>query len=215
MCILEVAWREGTPTSAKGPQIDTQQCRMEKTAALLRCLPAACPLQGLLWLPLCPRHDLATRSPCPLPATLLKLHCPPLKTAPKLTDLAVQPRGHLPPPHLLTVLAPPPQTGPAFPEGAPAEAPSTGNSSGNDAALLTPSHLLHLPTKRAPFHMPEGGRQLASSAKSRPDSFAGIQVKAKPVAEPTPPEAHQGNRKKETKKRPKTPSRVLCGSHGA
>ena len=32
MCILEAAWQEGIHTSVKEPQIDTQHCRMEKTA---------------------------------------------------------------------------------------------------------------------------------------------------------------------------------------
>ena len=32
MCILEVAWQEGIRTSVKEPQIDTQRCKMGKTA---------------------------------------------------------------------------------------------------------------------------------------------------------------------------------------
>lgn len=53
--------------------------------ALRRCPQVAYLLQALLWLLLSPQHDPATRSPCPLLAILLKLHCQPLKTALKLT----------------------------------------------------------------------------------------------------------------------------------
>lgn len=145
--------------SVKGPQIDTQHCRMEKTAALRRCPRVAFLLQALLWPLLSPQHDPATRSPCLLLAILSKSHCQPLKTAQKLTGL-VRPRECLLPPHLLTVLVPPLQTEPAFPGGVQAEALFMVNSFGNVAALLTMGHLLHLPMKQVPLHTPEGERQL-------------------------------------------------------
>lgn len=77
----------------------------------------------------------------------------------KLTGLAVQPRECLLLPHLLTVLVPALQTGPAFPEGAPAEALSMGSSSESDVVQLTVGHLPPHPMKRAPLRMPEGEHQ--------------------------------------------------------
>lgn len=71
---------------------------------------------------------------------------------------AVQPRERLLLPHLLTVLVPPPQTGPASPEGAPAEAPSMGSSSESGAVRLTMGRLPPRPMKLVPLHTPEGER---------------------------------------------------------
>lgn len=198
----------------RGARTGTQPCRMEETAALQRCLPAACPRRVPLWPLLAPQHVPATRSLCQPLATLLKLHCQPLKMALKLIGL-VQLRECLLLLRLLTALVPALLTGPASPEGAPAEALSMGNSSESGAVLHTAGRLPPRPTTPLHLHMPEGGRRPGLSAKSPPSSSAGIQVKAKPVAEPTQPEVHQGSQKRETRKRVRRPSRDRCGSRGA
>ena len=159
MCILEVAWQEGIRMSVKEPQIDTQRCKTEKTAALQRCPRAACPLQAPPWPPLCPQHDPATRSPCPLPAILLKSHCQPLKTALKLTGLAQASACPLRR-HLLTVLAPRRPTAPASPAAPPAAAPSTGSSCASAAARPTTGRPPPGPTRLGPSRTPGGARPL-------------------------------------------------------
>lgn len=86
---------------------------------------------------------------------------------------AVQLKECLLPPHLLIALAPPLQTGPAFPGAAPAAARSTGSSCGSGATPPTTARPPHLPTRPAPSRTPGGARPRASSARSPPSSFAG------------------------------------------
>lgn len=72
----------------------------------------------------------------------------------------VQLRERLLLPRLLTALVPALLTGPDSPEGAPAEALSTGSSSESGAVLLIADHLPPRPMTQLHLHMPEGGHQL-------------------------------------------------------
>lgn len=78
---------------------------------------------------------------------------------------AVQLKEHLLLPHLLTVLALPLQTEPAFHGEVQAEALSMVSSYGTDAMLLTMGHLHHHRMKQARLLKLEGGLQLALSAR--------------------------------------------------